>query len=125
MDIGQRQPLQELGGATSRRNSKLSIILLRRIAAVERHYRVCLRPNHRFFPCSAFRVEDVRRRVARSRKSGTDRPKQFSIDEAEQEDADASLHWTRGDYTARTDVEGQRACKCASRFYQSAEAYGG
>jgi hypothetical protein len=47
------------------------------------------------------------------------------IDKAEQEDADASLHWTRGDYTARAVVEGQRACQRASGLYQSAEAYGG
>jgi hypothetical protein len=41
------------------------------------------------------------------------------IDKAEQEDPDASRHWTRGDYTARTDVEGQRACHRASGLYQS------
>jgi hypothetical protein len=36
------------------------------------------------------------------------------IGEAEQEDADASLHWTRRDYAARADVEGQRACQRSS-----------
>jgi hypothetical protein len=35
---------------------------------------------------------------------------------------DARLHWTRGDYAARADVEGQHACQRASRFHQSAEA---
>jgi hypothetical protein len=63
--------------------------------------------------------------TARSRLNCSERPEQFFIDKAEQEDADASLHWTRGDYPARADVEGQRACQRASGLYQSAEAYVG
>jgi hypothetical protein len=55
----------------------------------------------------------------------SERPEQLFIDKAEQEDADASLDRTRGDYTARADAEGQRACQHASRFYQSVEARGG
>jgi transposase InsO family protein len=35
-----------------------------------------------------------------------ERPQQFVIDLAEQENACASLHWTRGDYAARADIEG-------------------
>jgi hypothetical protein len=54
-----------------------------------------------------------------------ERPEQFFIDVAEQWDAYASLHWTRGDYTARADVEGQRACQRASGLHQNAESYGG
>jgi hypothetical protein len=50
---------------------------------------------------------------------------QFFIDKAEEEESEASHHWKRGDYTARADVEGQRACQRASGLYQSAEAYGG
>jgi Integrase core domain len=35
------------------------------------------------------------------------------------------LHWTRKDYAARADVEGQRACQRGSGLYQRAETYGG
>jgi hypothetical protein len=49
----------------------------------------------------------------------------LSFDDAEQEDADARLHWKRGDYAACADVEGQRACQRASGLNQSAESYGG
>jgi hypothetical protein len=81
---------------------------------VERHYRVCMQASHACFSWSANGAEDVRRRVTRSGYRGTERPEQFFIDQDEQEDADASLHWTRGDYTALADVEGQRACQRAS-----------
>jgi hypothetical protein len=71
-----------------------------------------MQASHTCFSCSAIRAEDVRRRVARSGQHGSERPEQFFIDKAEEEDADASPHWTRGDYTACADVEGQRACQC-------------
>jgi hypothetical protein len=86
---------------------------------IERHYRVRTKASHTRFSCSAIRAEDVRRRVARSGRSGTERPEQFFIDKAEQEDADESLHWTRGDYTTRADVEGQRACQRALDFIKA------
>jgi CRISPR/Cas system-associated endoribonuclease Cas2 len=95
------------------------------LPVVERHYRVRMQASHTCFSCSAIRAKGVRRRVARSGKHGTELPEQFFIDETEQEDADASLHWARGDNFARADVEGQRACQRASRLYQSTEPYDG
>jgi IS30 family transposase len=44
--------------------------------------------------------------LSEPKKYADERPEKFSVYEAEQEDAHASLHWTRGDYTARADVEG-------------------
>jgi hypothetical protein len=58
---------------------------------------------------SAIRATDVRRRVARRDQSSTERPEQFSIDEAKQDDTHASLHWKRWEDPSRADVEGQRA----------------
>jgi hypothetical protein len=84
-----------------------------------------MKASHPLFSCGVIGDENVRRRVARCGQHGVERPEQFFIDEAEQEDADASLHWTCGDYTARADDEGQRACQRASGLYQSAEDYGG
>jgi hypothetical protein len=42
--------------------------------------------------------------VARSGQSDTERLEKFSVDEAEKEDADASLHWTHGDFTGHTET---------------------
>jgi hypothetical protein len=79
----------------------------------------------RTFRAALIIAEDVHRRVARRGRSSTEGPEQFSIDEAEQEDAHESLHWTRCDNPARTDIEGQRACQRVSRLYYCAEALGG
>jgi hypothetical protein len=51
-----------------------------------------------------------------------ERSEYFAINAAEQEDAHASFHWTRGDNLARADVEGRCAYQRASRLYQGAEA---
>jgi hypothetical protein len=126
MNIVKRQPLQERGGTTSSEGTQgQASFHYGELPVVERLYRVRMQASYTCFPCSAIRAEDVCRRVARSGHSSTERPEQFFIDEAEQDDADASLHWTRGYYTARADAEGQLACKRASGSYQSAEAYGG
>jgi hypothetical protein len=78
-----------------------------------------MQSSHACFPCSATKAEDARRRLL-----GTEHSEQFSIDEAEQEDAHASLQLTRGDDPARAHVEGQRACQRASGFHQGVGAYG-
>jgi hypothetical protein len=87
-----------------------TILLRKNCPVVERHYRAHFHVSYPCFLCSAIDAKDLRRLVARSGHFGTERPKQVSIDEAEQEDAHESLHWTCGDGPTSADVEEQRAC---------------
>jgi hypothetical protein len=64
------------------------------LPVVKRRYRVRMQASSRCFLCSAIWVENLRRQVALSGQHGSERPEQFSINAAEQEDVDASLHWT-------------------------------
>jgi hypothetical protein len=94
MDIGQRKPLQDRGvrRIQTELNAKHHFTKTNCPWSNGTIESACKQVIRAFR--AVLRAEDVRRRVARSGQSSIERPEQFSIDEADQEDAHASLHWT-------------------------------
>jgi hypothetical protein len=89
----QREPLQERGNVTSTEGTQSQApFYYGKSPVVERHYRIRLHAINQFFSYSAMGDKYVRRRVAQSGNYSAEIPEQLSIDEAEQEDAYASLN---------------------------------
>jgi Integrase zinc binding domain len=79
--IGQRKPFRKRNCATSTEGTQSQgSFYFGELPVVEQHYRVRMQASRPCFPCSAIRAENVRRRMARSGKSGPERPEQLFVD---------------------------------------------